>query len=222
MGFRFATPAQTSMRRPEKAMEMNGLVDVPQTGRQILEAAIRLYRQIGHRKTTVADIARRMSMSSANIYRFFASKRAIEAAVVAELFREVVTAATEAAERESSAVERLRGVLTTLERVHAVRRADDTKLHELILTSMIEKWPPACAYADAVNSTIVRILADGQARNEFPDAPPQILSECILTAAWVHIHACVAPACRIFPRTTLGQMLEFLASEPLLRNKTSF
>lgn len=190
-------------------MEMNGLVDVPQTDRQILKAAIHLYRQIGYRKTTVADIARRMSMSSANIYRFFASKRAIEDAVVAELFEEVITAATEAAECESSAIERLRSVLTTLERVHAVRRADDTKLHELILTSMIEKWPPACAYADAVNSTIVRILADGQASDELPDGPPEILSECILTATWMHIHACVAPACRIFPRTNMGQMLEF-------------
>lgn len=197
------------MRRPEKAMEMNGLVDVPQTGRQILEAAIHLYRQIGHRKTTVADIARKLSMSSANVYRFFASKHAIEAAVVAELLDEVVTAATAAAERESSVVERLRGVLTTLERVHEVRRADDAKLHELILTSMIEKWPPACAYADAVNSTIVRILADGQERDELPDGHPEILSECILTATWVHIHACVAPTGRFFPRTTIGQMLEF-------------
>ena len=202
-------PAQKAMLRREKVMEMNGLVDVPQTGRPILEAAIHLYRQIGHRKTTVADIARRMSMSSSIVYRSFASKRAIESAIVAELLGGVVAAATEAAERESSVVGRLRGFLTTLERIHEARRADDTKLHELILTSIIEQWPPACTYTDAVNSAIVRILAEGQAGDELPDGPPEILSECILTATWMHIHACVGPAGRILPRTTIGQMLEF-------------
>ena len=53
--------------------------------RGILQSALGLYREIGHKKTNVADIARRSSMSPANVYRFFPSKRAIEQAVVAEL-----------------------------------------------------------------------------------------------------------------------------------------
>ena len=65
--------------------------------RRIVQAAIRLHREIGFKKTTVADIARGASMSPANVYRFFASKQAIEEAVVTELFEDVSTAATLAA-----------------------------------------------------------------------------------------------------------------------------
>jgi len=53
---------------------------------RIVQAAIRLHSEFGFRKTTVADIARRASMSPANVYRFFVSKQAIEEAVVADLF----------------------------------------------------------------------------------------------------------------------------------------
>ena len=75
---------------------------IPQAGsscirQRIVQAAIRLHRQIGFKKTTVADIARGASMSPANVYRFFASKQAIEEAVVADLFEQVSAAATLAA-----------------------------------------------------------------------------------------------------------------------------
>jgi Bacterial regulatory proteins, tetR family len=46
--------------------------------RLIVVTARRLYRQLGPRKTTVADIARELRMSPANIYRFFGSTPAIE------------------------------------------------------------------------------------------------------------------------------------------------
>jgi AcrR family transcriptional regulator len=74
--------------------------------RRIVQAAIRLHREIGFKKTTVADIARGASMSPANVYRFFPSRQAIEEAVVAGLFEYVSAAATLAA-RGDSALERL-------------------------------------------------------------------------------------------------------------------
>lgn len=37
----------------------------------ILATAERLFREIGYLKTTVADIAKTLKMSPANIYRFF-------------------------------------------------------------------------------------------------------------------------------------------------------
>jgi AcrR family transcriptional regulator len=67
--------------------------------RRIVQAAIRLHREIGFKKTTVADIARGASMSPANVYRFFASKQAIEGVVVADLFEHASTSATLAARR---------------------------------------------------------------------------------------------------------------------------
>jgi AraC-like DNA-binding protein len=55
------------------------------THKLIVEVAERLFRQIGFQKTTVADIARELHMSPANVYRFFAAKSEINEAVCMDL-----------------------------------------------------------------------------------------------------------------------------------------
>ena len=61
----------------------------PTTRCRILETAERFFREIGYQKTTVADIAKTLRMSPANVYRFFDSKKAINEAVVERLIGEV-------------------------------------------------------------------------------------------------------------------------------------
>src|SRR6478672_10671879 len=51
------------------------------TREKILVVAERLFRQIGYQKTTVADIAKELRMSPANVYRFFDSKKSIHEGV---------------------------------------------------------------------------------------------------------------------------------------------
>ena len=51
------------------------------TRERILVVAERLFREIGYQKTTVADIAKVLRMSPANVYRFFDSKKAIHEGV---------------------------------------------------------------------------------------------------------------------------------------------
>ena len=59
------------------------------TRERILVVAERLFRQIGYQKTTVADIAKELRMSPANVYRFFDSKKAIHEGVARSLMGEV-------------------------------------------------------------------------------------------------------------------------------------
>ena len=59
---------------------------------RIVATAERFFREIGYQKTTVADIAKALKMSPANIYRFFESKKAINEAVAERLMREVEAA----------------------------------------------------------------------------------------------------------------------------------
>src|SRR5690606_36919854 len=73
---------------------------------RILEAAERLFRHYGYSKTTVADIARDLGMSPANVYRFFASKEQIHQAIAGrmlaaslELNRSIAALPLPAAER---------------------------------------------------------------------------------------------------------------------------
>ena len=56
---------------------------------RILVTAERLFREIGYQKTTVADIARSLRMSPANVYRFFDSKKTINAGVARRLMGQV-------------------------------------------------------------------------------------------------------------------------------------
>ena len=54
----------------------------------IVDTAERFFRDIGYQKTTVADIAKSLRMSPANVYRFFDSKKSINEAVLERYKRE--------------------------------------------------------------------------------------------------------------------------------------
>src|SRR3954465_8258266 len=55
------------------------------TRARIEAVAETLFRSMGYQKTAVADIARELGMSPANIYRFYPSKSAINEAIAARL-----------------------------------------------------------------------------------------------------------------------------------------
>ena len=59
---------------------------------RIVTTAERLFGEIGFQKTTVADIARALRMSPANVYRFFHSKAEINEAVGALIMTETEAA----------------------------------------------------------------------------------------------------------------------------------
>jgi len=69
-----------------------------QTYERIIDTADALFRRFGYTKTPVADIARELEMSSANIYKFFPSKKALIEAVgqkrLRELFRHIAAVTT--------------------------------------------------------------------------------------------------------------------------------
>src|SRR5215831_18987269 len=97
---------------------------------RILVTAERLFREIGYQKTTVADIAKVLQMSPANIYRFFDSKKSINAGVACRLMGEVEEASKAIAARQGNAAGRLRELLTTIHRMNSDRYVADSKMHE--------------------------------------------------------------------------------------------
>ena len=65
---------RTDDRRADRTPQS---ADAQETRKRILDEARGLFRTYGYAKTTVADIAQACGMSPANVYRFFASKAAI-------------------------------------------------------------------------------------------------------------------------------------------------
>jgi AcrR family transcriptional regulator len=181
---------------------------------RIVQAAIRLYRAIGHRKTTVADIARGASMSPANLYRFFPSRQAVEEAVVAGLLDEVFAEAGTAARSGVSGLERLEAAFRTISRRLEHRLAHDVRLHELVVAAGQANWPVTLSHADRVRDLVRSIIAAGQASGEFRAGSAMALASCVLNAVDGYLDPFRINAVALRP--TFNEMMSFCAGA--LRN----
>src|SRR5215211_8680398 len=104
----------------------------PDTRRRIVETAERYFRQIGYQKTTVADIAKALRMSPANVYRFFDSKKAINEAVAERLMREVEAALDAIIARPEPAARRFRDLVDAIHRMNTDRYTGSQRMHEMV------------------------------------------------------------------------------------------
>ena len=119
------------------------------TRERILVVAERLFRQIGYQKTTVADIAKELRMSPANVYRFFNSKKSIHEGVARTLMGEVeVEAQTDRGRARVRRRPRLRELIKTIHRMNTERYVGDSKLHEMVEIAMEEDWDVCVAHIE--------------------------------------------------------------------------
>jgi AcrR family transcriptional regulator len=133
------------------------------TRERFLVVAERLFREIGYQKTTVADIAKVLRMSPANVYRFFDSKKAINEGVARGLMGEVEEAAHAIVIRPGPAADRLRELLTTVHRMNSERFVGDSKLHEMVAIAMEESWDVCVAHMLMITRVIGEVIAQGAA-----------------------------------------------------------
>src|SRR5262249_46553247 len=122
------------------------------TRERILVVAERLFRQIGYQKTTVADIAKELRMSPANVYRFFESKKAIHEGVARGLMGEVEIEARRITQTPGPAAVRLRELMTTVNRMNTERYVGDSKLHEMVEIAMQEDWDVCVVHMECIAS----------------------------------------------------------------------
>src|SRR5712671_5805054 len=182
----------------------------PDTRERILEVALRLFREIGYQKTTVADIAKVLRMSPANVYRFFDSKKAIHEGVARTLMGGVEDAAQAVAARHESAASRLRELMTTIHRMNCERYIGDSKLHEMVEIAMEESWEVCVAHMERITQTIGAVIAEGAASGEFeaPDVP--LAAMCACTAMMRFFHPQMIAQCANKPGPSLDQMIDFV------------
>src|SRR6185312_11261335 len=152
---------------------------------RILTTAERLFREIGYHKTTVADIARELRMSPANVYRFFDSKKSINAGVARRLMSEVERASEKIASGKTgatSASERLRALLANMHRMNCDRYIADAKMHEMVAVAMEENWDVCTLHGECIGGMIAGIVADGAASGEFHVTDVATSALCVSTA----------------------------------------
>ena len=177
--------------------------------RQIVETAERLFREIGFQKTTVADIARALRMSPANVYRFFGAKSEINAAVAEQLMGEVEAAVERIAAGPGSASERLRALIKTNEAMNNERYIGDRKLHDMVEVALNEQWPIVERHIERLASCLGRIIAEGMAAGEFAEGDPELATKLVQTACIRFCHPRLMVECSDKPGPTIDQMVDF-------------
>ena len=182
----------------------------PDTRERILVVAERLFRQIGYQKTTVADIAKELRMSPANVYRFFDSKKAIHEGVARVLMGEVEDAANGIVARPGGAATRLRELLTTIHRMNSERYVVDAKLHEMVEIAMEESWDVCVAHMQTLTESIAGIIAQGAASGEFKVTDVPLAAMCVCTGMVRFFHPQMIAQAVDKPGPSIDQMIDFI------------
>jgi AcrR family transcriptional regulator len=189
------------------------------TRERILVVAERLFRQIGYQKTTVADIAKELRMSPANVYRFFDSKKAIHEGVARALMGGVEEAAQAVAARRGPASAKLRELMTTIHRMNSERYVGDSKLHEMVSIAMEEDWESCVAHMETITGTIGGVIAEGAASGEFNVVDVPLAAMCACTAMMRFFHPQMIAQCVDKPGPSIDQMIDFVVAGLVSRAK---
>ena len=189
----------------------------PDTRERILVVAERLFRQLGYTKTTVADIAKELRMSPANVYRFFDSKKSIHEGVARILMGEVEDAAAEIMHKPGPASVRLREMIKTIHQMNSERYVGDSKLHEMVEVAMQESWDVCVAHMKLVTETIGGVIAQGAASGEFEVADVGLAAFCTCHAMIGYFHPQMIAQMMNKPGPTIDEMIDFVLASLVKR-----
>ncbi|WOJ89775.1 TetR family transcriptional regulator [Methylocapsa polymorpha] len=175
----------------------------------ILGVAERLFREVGFQKTTVADIARELRMSPANIYRFFTAKAEISAAVCRRILGKIEAAAEQIASAPGPASKALRNLIASIEEFNARRFSSDRKLHELLETAYNENWPVVHEHSENMDKILAQIISQGMAAGEFRTGDAELAAILVRSACMRFWHPRLMVECALDPEPTTDQMIDF-------------
>lgn len=183
----------------------------PTTRCRIIATAERSFREIGYQKTTVADIAKSLKMSPANVYRFFDSKKAINEAVVQRITGEVEALILAIATAPGlNAADRLAEIIAALHRDCLERCEAFPRMHEMVEAAMTESWDVCRKHVDRIGAVLERVIVEGVRNGEFRVEDPQLAAACVHTAIVRYCHPVLVSQCPDAPIPPLEAMIAFL------------
>jgi AcrR family transcriptional regulator len=155
---------------------------------RILDVAEELFRRIGHRKTSVADIASELGMSPANVYRFFPSKDAIKESVCMRVMDEVAALALAVARTKAPALEKLERLLTAVHHHNKSKLITERCMHDLIAAAMQENWATIKTHLARMVAILEMIIREGAEAGEFEVEDPAEAARAVKTAFTPFFH----------------------------------
>src|SRR3954447_7881763 len=188
-GIRHTMSGQTLADSPaSRAAAMRGRIE---------EVAEQLFRSMGYQKTAVADIARELGMSPANVYRFYPSKSAINEAIAQRTLGAMLAEIESIAAGPGPATTRLRRMFSRMFELKIEVFFQERRLHDMVSAAMDEHWEVIERHTAGVHAAIARVLADGMAAGEFASRDPVKEAHTVLhtMVPWNHpalVASCIA------------------------------
>ena len=139
---------------------------------QILQAADEHFRLYGYRKTTLADIAKSIHLSTPYIYKFFESKQAIGEAMCWHCLGAALAEMDESVEQARSPVEKLRRIFLGLEAFTWRLLSEQRKIHEMVSASFEENWESIGRFREGIYQMIRKIIVQGRESGDFERKTP--------------------------------------------------
>lgn len=139
---------------------------------QILQAADEHFRLYGYRKTTLADIAKSIHLSTPYIYKFFDSKQAIGEAMCWHCLSAALSAVEESLAATKSPVDKLRRIFMGLEGITWQLLSEQRKIHEMVTVSFDENWQSIARFREGIFEMIRRVVIQGREAGEFERKTP--------------------------------------------------
>jgi AcrR family transcriptional regulator len=161
----------------------------------IAGTAERLFRTMGYQKTTVADIARELSMSPANVYRFFASKAAINEAICARILGGYADVLWAVARGPQTPEDRLRAVFRAAYEQTKTLFFQEKRLHDMVDAAMAEHWGVIEGFIQQCETAIRHVLMDGQRSGRFANLPPDETARVVHATMIGFVHPTLVSQC---------------------------
>lgn len=172
----------------QKYGAMDGSITAETTRTRIADTAERLFRSMGYQKTAVADIARELGMSPANIYRFFPSKSAINEAITERLLTAMFRGAEAAASAEGTAAARLVAMAEHFRSSSIALFFNEKRMHDMVSAAISEHWDVIAGYIHRFLALTESLIRHGMQTGEFADgdAAAAAIAFKRVTLAWNH------------------------------------
>lgn len=137
------------------------------TAQRILTAAIEEVRAYGLERVTVVAVARRASMTHANVYRHYETKEALFDAITSNWLRTIEARMGEIADAPDPARDKLERLIFALLRAYRDRLDDEPRLFDLFVAAFDASRPPARQHRAKIRMVIDRIIEEGQSGGAF-------------------------------------------------------
>ncbi|OWV87838.1 TetR family transcriptional regulator [Rhizobium sp. R635] len=155
---------------------------------RILDVAEKHIRRIGHRKTTVDDIACDLDTSRANVYRFFPTRAAIDQDVYARIANRTLDIARAISRRRDASGIRLAAMFDEIHRQARTQLADEPYVHELFVAATEGKWGVAKWYFDEMTRIFEATVREGLQVGELEIDDAGDAARCAMAAIISFVH----------------------------------